>query len=337
MTSALYAEETPALDPVAVSLRGKPIPVTAFKSVDISSDGKYVAAGNGEGKLFLWDLERQELLQNNQVHENWTFDVHFSPDGKRLATAGGDNLTFILPMQNDLFSIRLGGHTEDVHGVRFFNNSNRLVTGGDDKNVRIWNLDQQKSDLLEGHTLQVTAVAINKNDTLIASASRDKSIRLWDPETLTEVGLLEGHTADVLSVDFSKPTKEDPEYLVSASYDKTVRIWDVKANTVLKTFDSFEDWVFAARFDPAGKWLAIGVGNGDFTIRNWKTDDLIFQHKFPHDISGIDFSDTGDQVVVSTSGGHVYLSKMLQGFWIEPVELPLSKPTSIPRKQNSSN
>ncbi|QDU79301.1 WD domain, G-beta repeat [Polystyrenella longa] len=321
------SEPTPLLDPVATSLRHKPIPAKAIKTVDISPDGKYLAAGNGEGRLFLWDLATQKLIANQKRHENWTFDIHFSPDSTQIATAGGDNLAFIQSLPDFSFSTQLAGHTDDLHGIRYFPlDSNRLVTGSDDTELRMWDLTKKTSKVLPGHTKQVTAIAVDPAGDLIASASRDKTIRLWNANTLEPTSVLEGHTADVLSVDFSPTVEGESPLLASASYDQTVRIWDVDTASTIKTFDKFQDWVFAAKFHPEGELLAIGVGNGELSIRDWKEDKVVYHKNFENDISSLDFSDDGNILAAATSGGTVLLLARKENEWGNLTELSLPEP-----------
>jgi WD40 repeat protein len=52
-------------------------------------------------------------------------------------------------------------------------------------------------------------------------------VRLWDAKKGAYTQILQGHTANVSSVDWSR----DGRWLASGSYDGSVRIWDVQEGT----------------------------------------------------------------------------------------------------------
>jgi WD40 repeat protein len=57
-----------------------------FRSVAFNSDGRYVAAGNSDQYLRIWDARTCHLLKE---WEQCAHSVAFRPDGKRLASGDG--------------------------------------------------------------------------------------------------------------------------------------------------------------------------------------------------------------------------------------------------------
>ena len=78
-------------------------------------------------------------------------------------------------------------------------------------------------------------------------------IKLWDVETKQNINMLEGHTDDIRSLDFSS----DGKMLASGSYDGTIKLWDVATMQNIATLDGHigKYGVKSVMFLPDGKTL----------------------------------------------------------------------------------
>jgi WD40 repeat protein len=110
-----------------------------------------------------------------------------------------------------------------------------------------------------------TCLSYSPNNKILASTIYDKkTISLWDVQKSSELLSLKGHTAEVISVDFSP----DGKTLASASMDKTIRFWDVATginNGLIR-------WSFPKNgtmtFSPDSKTLALGTFDNTIHILN---------------------------------------------------------------------
>ena len=141
-------------------------------------------------------------------------------------------------------------------------------------------------------------MAYSPDGTLFAIAG-SLGIWLYDAKTLTEIGLLEGHTAEVRSVAFS------PDGLQLASGanwpDNTIRLWDVGAKKQTAVLKGHTSLVGSLAFSPDGKTLA--SGSFDATIRLWDMEvmrqiDVLRGHR--EHVRSVDFSPDGKTLA---SGG----------------------------------
>lgn len=130
----------------------------------LSPDGKVVAAGGLDGKLWAWEtvsgkklfdtLAQAPPMPKAEVIPNLVSALAFAPDGKQVA---------------------LGGSSGQVY----------LFQATDGKLVRA---------MQQPHSAGVTAVVFHPGSAALASASRDRVVRLWNPTSGQLLKALEGHT-----------------------------------------------------------------------------------------------------------------------------------------------
>ncbi|NJL92134.1 MAG: WD40 repeat domain-containing protein [Coleofasciculaceae cyanobacterium SM2_1_6] len=119
-----------------------------ISSVAFSPDGKTIGTAGLDGKVKLWNLEKQvrKLLDHSspvttlRVHSSPVTSIAFSPDGKTIAS------------------------------------------GSDDKTVKLWNLEGKVLKTLNDHSSRVTSVTFSPDGKTIASRADDGTVKLWNLE-----------------------------------------------------------------------------------------------------------------------------------------------------------
>jgi GTPase SAR1 family protein len=91
-------------------------------------------------------------------------------------------------------------------------------------------------------------------------------VRLWEVESGRCLGVLEGHSASVLSVAWSP----DGRRALSGSADKTVRLWEVESGRGLGVLEGHSASVLSVAWSPDGQ-LALS-GSEDNTVRLWEVE-----------------------------------------------------------------
>ncbi len=71
---------------------GLPIPVGEIRSVAASKDGKYVAVGHWQHKIYCFDGHSGEMLFENSEQVDWVTGLAFSPDSTFLVSGGVDKM-----------------------------------------------------------------------------------------------------------------------------------------------------------------------------------------------------------------------------------------------------
>jgi|TARA_B110000483_G_scaffold19681_1_gene21592 energy-coupling factor transporter ATP-binding protein EcfA2 len=170
------------------------------KTIAISPDGRYLAAGSMNGEVLLFDLEgvgAPKKIVRKDMEQKPILDVKFSHNGKFLAI-GGLNIT------NGL-------------GYAF-----------------IWDRENNKQygPELMGFSAQVNDVEFSKNDSLFAASSNDNSVRFWDmdPDNIFDLPtIIYDHKGWVWDASFHP----NGGYLVTAAEDGLLRRFPLKPDQMV--------------------------------------------------------------------------------------------------------
>jgi WD40 repeat protein len=162
-------------------------PDTPVTCVAFSPTGRYMAAGDVNGELRLWDLDSfpgKLLVLGTPVfrHQQMVTGVAFAANG-RLASAGLEGNVLVWdpatgrPLR--MFSAPPGA---GCNGVAFSADGTLVATGADSGAVLLWNVDtgEPLGPPLIGHDESVNCVAFRPGRAVLASSGNDGRLVLWD-------------------------------------------------------------------------------------------------------------------------------------------------------------
>jgi WD40 repeat protein len=268
------------------------------RTAAFSPDGKWVATGDWEGKLTLWDSVGSPS-KTWRGHTSGVFSVAFSPDGKRIVSGSwGDIRLWSL---TGALEKTLKGHSDRVHSVAFSPDGKRIVSGSDDHTIKLWSLTGALEKTLNGHSKPVLSVAFSPDGKRIVSGSWDHTIKLWSLTGALEK-TLKGHSNIVCTVAFSP----DGTRIASASWDNTLKLWDLIGGPE----DTFQHPEFhTATFSPDIKRLALISGSSAINICKTADDsgEKINVHSNPRNVTALEFSPSGKQIASGSGDGYITL------------------------------
>ncbi|MDQ1022850.1 WD40 repeat protein [Streptomyces umbrinus] len=190
-----------------------------------SPDGRTLAGGIQDGTILLWDPENgHPATLLTDARRITPIEVAFHPDGTTLADA------------------RDAVHLWDLASGR------TTAT-----------LTLARSSAVDW----AWCVAFSPDGALLASGHSFDYVRLWDVASRSNVAILHGHSAFVLSVAFSP----DGRLLASGSNDASVRLWNIARRSSAATLTGHTSTVHSVAFSPDGTMLA--SSSYDRTIRLW--------------------------------------------------------------------
>lgn len=250
----------------AVGFSELPTYATGTTKLAYFTDGTFIAAGNHESTVTLWDPKRGNKLRTLRS-ERCPFPVCFSPQTLQLVLSGERDLS---------------------------------------DEILLWDIGEtspQRRLSIREYTPSCGAVTFSPDGKILAAGHWNGSIRLWDIQRLKRLKTFgTGNTSAVKSLDFSPCGKQ----LASGASDTTIKIWDIEKVEVLLaafTADQKEDQVSAwcVAFLPRGGLVCVN-SKGHLSVWDGKKKRTAFPIG-TNSRPNISVSPDGKQVAVADING----------------------------------
>ena len=266
-----------------------------------SPDGRTLAIGGTEGDLRLWSVPGHRIIAHLKGHNYQIFATAFSPDGSTLASAGYDGRILFWRMRDHRQSAEADTGANTTTSLSFSPDGKLLASSSDDS-VQVWNTATHHrvrnvpigsdrltktvfapdgslaiggtstvrllaKNLTTGRKLAssaaaISSMAISPDGRLLACADANGAVRLWTTGALPRaLPRLTGHGGTVNAVTFSPDGTE-----VAATDGDAVDLWNIATGRLTSRITPGLGQLYAARFDPTGRLLALG---GDSGVRIW--------------------------------------------------------------------
>jgi len=302
-------------------------------SLALSPDSKTLAAGNGTGRIALWDLatgkESGELLGHQREVNGLAF-----AGNDHLASAGNDARLWHLPTGKVEWQA-VQGHSFDTVAVSRDQTLVAAAGHGDYRPVVVYDRETKRewknAALHDGPLAErdmwaprgwvregIKTLAFSPDAKSLAGGSFDSRLHQWNLATGKETRFPQEHLGAVVSLAFSP----DGKLLATGSRDGILRVWGVstaierwRASNSL--FDSTNASVGSVAFSPDERTLAAVTSAGD--LRLW--DARTGQEKSRLDAARC-FAFSKDGKLLATGGPHgtVHVYEIASGATLLRVE-----------------
>ena len=231
-----------ATSPLSSLLTG---PANSVDSVAFSPNGRTLAAGSADHKVWLWNVAdpAHPTRLGPLTGPASVFSVAFSPDGRTLAAGSVDDKVWLWDVADPAHPTPLGppltGPASAVNSLAFGPDGRTLAAGSVDGTVRLWDVADPAHPTPLGPPLTGPASAVNSlasgpDGRTLAAGSADGTVRLWDvadPAHPTPLGPpLTGPASAVNSLAFGP----DGRTLAAGSEDGTVRVWNLDIDDAIQ-------------------------------------------------------------------------------------------------------
>jgi F-box and WD-40 domain protein 1/11 len=223
---------------------------------DLNSKG-LIVTGSSDRTIKLWDFASMDQgpIATVNAHSSPVLDVRM--DKRHMYSASKDCSIKVwnLPLPDEENTLvnsialenTLEGHAAAVNAIQLFDGY--LVSASGDCTARLWDLKTGAFVReMRGHLRGLASVYFTPP--LILTGSNDRTIRMWDlrvSERSGCVGVLEGHTNLVRTIDMGSKYAGGEWKIVSGSYDESIKIWDQRClgKSLLRDIDgAHTSWVF---------------------------------------------------------------------------------------------
>lgn len=251
--------------------------------LDITADGKILAAGATNQFVSIWNTETGEQL-GRYYHRDGLYDLDISRDGRIIASVGVDKVLIVAELETGRVLRRLI-HEDEIHAVAIDPAGEYIVAGGYDSAVYVWGFQNLDYENLPEVTLE-------------------------NAGQVEELKRLNGHDRVV----FDAAISGDDSVIASAGRDNKVYLWDTKSGEIVKEY-AVEDTVIRLRFTNDDRYLVCKGEMGNLSVWDIESGRAIFESKnVDETISGFDLTED-DKVLVTGGRGEGLLCGILKGWY----------------------
>ncbi len=230
-----------------------------YWGVALSPNSRWLAAGDGSGRVNTWDWKHRQPVQSLAFPFQWFGRLQFSRSSRFLWawTMFNDRTTrFGIWRTEDWREVRLpGGLVEGLWSADLSPDDRLLATGYPDGRVKVWDFPSgQPVTTFTHHKGSVAAVVFSPDGRKLASASYDSTVRLWDVAARRELASpLRGHSVWVWEAAFSP----DGRCLATggSSAQEAVKLWDLATRRELLSLQAEGELFFHIAFSQDGSSL----------------------------------------------------------------------------------
>ncbi|KAJ7492077.1 WD40 repeat-like protein [Mycena latifolia] len=217
-------------------------------AVRFSKNGKWLLTASLDGTACLWNVAEKSLETQYLVHKDCCLDVDWLSD-TMFGSCSADQLIHIMEVGKREQVKTFAGHTNEINQIKCNPSGTRLASCSDDMTARIWKIDDIVAPV----------------DALPGFEGSDKD----------QVIVLAGHKHSVSTIGWcpNHPAGTN-EIIATSSFDGTARLWDSVTGECLQVFTDHKRPVYALKFNPNGRYLATGSGDGWLHIYDVKDREI---------------------------------------------------------------
>ncbi|MEZ4664243.1 MAG: BTAD domain-containing putative transcriptional regulator [Caldilineaceae bacterium] len=247
-----------------------------------SSGHQYLANGNSDHVIYLWDLERGAHVQTLRGHTGPVNATAFHPNGMLLASGSADRTVRLwqIDAQQSVLRQTLHGHAAEITSVAFSPQGLCFASAGVDQTIRLWETQTGRSQwILRGHTSQVNTLAFGAAASappqLLVSGDDDSNLYIWEimqpPSSTDPIGeraqpdhVLTAAPPNGIHVVAFSP---NGRLLAAGGAEPVIQLWQMPARRPSYTLKAHTSSIYGLAFSMDGTTLA--SGSGDQSIRLW--------------------------------------------------------------------
>lgn len=196
---------------------------SAATCAKLLNDGKRILVGYENGILKLWDIKTTSIIWQTEEHMDVEIHTVEVNESNTLAVVGPQGDCFKLADGKMINSLKCpeGG---EIEAIVFNTELNAVITGTSLGGIYVWDLGRS----MVRHKINLEKYIISfewGNNGKLLVGCLDGKLHVCDVRTGCVVGVLTGHTSEILSMKASS----DGNFVLTTSEDKTAKIFAINS------------------------------------------------------------------------------------------------------------
>ncbi|OXB72358.1 UNVERIFIED_CONTAM: hypothetical protein H355_005427, partial [Colinus virginianus] len=264
--------------------KGQPMGHTAhILCIAISSDGKYLATGDRNKLILIWEAATCKHLYTFTGHRDAVSGLSFRKGTYQLYSASYDRSVKVWNVEENAYVETLFGHQDVITGMDSLSRECCVTSGGRDGTVRFWKIPEESQLIFYGHQGSIDCIQLINEEHMVSGAD-DGSVALWGLAKKKPLALVrQSHGMQGSAQDLQQPywvsavaALLNSDLVATGSHSGCVKLW--KCGEGFQKLESLYDiplngFVNSLKFSSAGDFLVAGIGQEHRFGRWWRVKE----------------------------------------------------------------
>uniref|UniRef100_A0A8C6JR90 U3 small nucleolar RNA-interacting protein 2 n=1 Tax=Melopsittacus undulatus TaxID=13146 RepID=A0A8C6JR90_MELUD len=245
----------------------------------ISSDGKYLATGDRNKLIMIWDAATCKRLHIFTGHRDAVSGLSFRKGTHQLYSASHDRCVKVWNVSENAYIETLFGHQDVITGLDSLSRECCVTAGGRDGTVRLWKIPEESQLVFCGHQGSIDCIQLINEEHMVSGAD-DGSVALWSGTKKKPLALARQAHGMQDAQGLQQPywisavaALRNSDLLATGSHSTSVKLW--KCSEGFRKLEPLWDiplvgFVNSLKFSAAGDFLVAGIGQEHRLGRWWR-------------------------------------------------------------------
>lgn len=201
-------------------------------SLDWSPDGFYLAGGDKEGNLIIWEFPNKPIISTTKIHSErinkvkWISDFN---DGRLLATISNDGYLKLwnFSIMSSPILVKEYNYNSPIYSLDWKEEKSKIAIAGD--SIVILSYPEFSVDtIINLNNFRINTLNFSRDNNYLAAGGIDKTVNLFHISNgkWENIYNFRGHTDDISVISWNN--SQNTPKLASGSYDTWIEIWSPK-------------------------------------------------------------------------------------------------------------